>query len=135
MIVNTAVQTLDAGDYSIIGREHEIRIERKSPGDLFQTLTHGRDRFERELERLAVFPFSCVIVEGEFRDLVTNPPSKMLPRSFVGSLVALTTRYRSMWYFAGDRRFAELLAFRLLERWHKDRTAEAKPKRQRRATA
>lgn len=133
--VRAVVAGLDAGDYSIIGRESEIRIERKSAGDLFGTLTTGRDRFERELERLARFPFSAIVVEAEFSCLVLSPPSRMQPRSFVGSVVALSQRFPSRWYFAGSRAFAEGLAFRLLERWYRDRVEGAASKQKRKAVA
>jgi DNA excision repair protein ERCC-4 len=118
--VPTVVRGLKSGDYSLDGFEDRLAIERKSPSDLFSTLTFGRDRFERELDRLAELEFSCVVVEGNFDDLVKNPPSGMLPRAFAGSLVALSMRYPSRWYFAGGRSFAEALTLRIFQRWHRD---------------
>ena len=131
--VETVRMTLAEGDYTIQGRESEIRVERKSAADLFATLTHGRKRFERELVRLSSFAFSAVVVEAEFVDLVQRPPTGMRPRSFVGSYVALSQRYPTRWFFAGNRPFAEVMAFRLMERWRRDRMAP--PQRRPRSTA
>lgn len=44
---------LDEGDYSIEGLTDKVFIERKSAQDLYGTLFQGRERFERELERVA----------------------------------------------------------------------------------
>jgi DNA excision repair protein ERCC-4 len=43
--------TPSTGDYSIACHETAAAIERKSLTDLIGCLTHGRDRFERELAR------------------------------------------------------------------------------------
>ena len=47
------VKTLPTGDYSLVGLEDCIAIERKSAADLAGSLGAGRTRFRRELERLA----------------------------------------------------------------------------------
>jgi len=52
MEIQTARVTLQQGDYSIVGHESHVAIERKSKADLFGTLSAGRERFQRELERL-----------------------------------------------------------------------------------
>lgn len=46
------IKKLDEGDYSIAGLESQVFIERKSAPDLYGTLFQGRERFERELERV-----------------------------------------------------------------------------------
>jgi DNA excision repair protein ERCC-4 len=124
--VETKLASFDSGDYSIDGFTEQLRIERKSPEDLLGTLTRGRDRFEAELDRLATYPFSAVVVEAEFSDLACSRRNGMTPRSFVGSVVALSTRFPSRWYFAGGRRHAEVLTYRIFERWWKDRITERK---------
>ena len=47
----TELKTLKTGDYSLVGGEHLISIERKSADDLVGSLTAGRERFEKELHR------------------------------------------------------------------------------------
>lgn len=48
-IVNKGLKT---GDYSVVGMEELVTIERKSIHDLFGTLGKGRRRFENELKRM-----------------------------------------------------------------------------------
>jgi DNA excision repair protein ERCC-4 len=48
----TAPATLAAGDYSIVGLEEHVAIERKSLDDLAGCCGRDRDRFKRELHRL-----------------------------------------------------------------------------------
>jgi len=50
--VQTVIGKLDEGDYAIEGLEGKFGIERKSLPDMWQSLTHDRDRFERELRRV-----------------------------------------------------------------------------------
>ena len=45
--------TLKTGDYSLDGLEHLVLIERKALGDLIGCVGYARDRFERELARMA----------------------------------------------------------------------------------
>jgi len=57
---------LDTGDYSILGYEDKIAIERKSAMDLFGTLGKGHKRFQRELERAVEMDYFCILVECPF---------------------------------------------------------------------
>lgn len=50
--LETIVHKLDEGDYSIKGLESKVFIERKSCSDLYGTIFQGRERFERELDRV-----------------------------------------------------------------------------------
>ena len=54
---------LKTGDYSIQGYEDQITFERKSVQDLVGTLCQGRDRFERELERMRPFEEKYILIE------------------------------------------------------------------------
>jgi len=48
---------LEVGDYSAVGLEADLFVERKSLPDLVGSVTHGRDRFVRELDFAAALPF------------------------------------------------------------------------------
>ena len=56
--------TLKYGDYSIRGLEPYISVERKSLEDLWSSVTVEADRFKRELESLAGFERSYILIEG-----------------------------------------------------------------------
>lgn len=82
---------LDAADYTTQTLFDLARIERKSPLDLIGTLTHGRERFEREADRLRDFPFRCVVVEGSAVDV--SRLGRIHPNAFLGSLASLHARW------------------------------------------
>lgn len=66
-IAGNVVECLDAGDYSIKGLEHLVRIERKMGfRELFGNMspTEHRDRFEREMEKLRTIPFKYLLIES-----------------------------------------------------------------------
>jgi DNA excision repair protein ERCC-4 len=126
LVVTTKRTTLRSGDYSVEGLPGVV-IERKSLADLYGTLGSGRDRFERELQRLqdeATFPM--VVVETSLEDCVTSPPehSQMSTKSIFRSMITFRFRYPKIhWTFAGPRRLAEAWTLRVLERAWKEAQA------------
>ena len=98
------VVTLQTGDYSVIGLEDRVAIERKTKSDAFNSLGRERARFEREVSRLGELEFGAIVVEASLPDLL-HPPrySQMNPRAVVASLLAWSVRYGVPVYFAGDR--------------------------------
>lgn len=120
LLVKTTSMTLESGDYSILGHSDKISIERKSLEDLYSTLTHGRERFERELTRLQEMQFSAVIVEASLETIISRPPpnTRVVPKSIYSSIIAYQQRYqRTHWVLCDSRRLAEKTAFRILERY------------------
>lgn len=62
-------KTLDTGDYSVLGLEQFVRIERKSLPDLIGCIGKERDRFTREMVRLRGFQHKAVVVECYWSDI------------------------------------------------------------------
>lgn len=60
---------LDVGDYSIVGLESVIAIERKSLPDFVMCCGSERERFQRELDRLRGWPVHAVIIEASWGEL------------------------------------------------------------------
>ncbi len=115
-------KTLPTGDYSIVGLEDQVAIERKSKTDAYGSLGQGRARFRRELERLAEFDYAAIVVEDSVPGFLRRPShSKMNPRSAIGSLLAWSVRYRVPVFFAGDRAHGQALTHKLLQMYHKYR--------------
>lgn len=124
LIVRTATETLESGDYSISGYEHRIAVERKSLEDAYSTFSHGRARFERELARLQLLDFAAVVIEAGWGRILGSPPahSRLLPKSVFRSIIAWQQRFPGVhWLTCPDRRFAEIATFRILERFWRDR--------------
>lgn len=115
---HSEVKTLPTGDYSIVGLEEQVAVERKHKADAYASLGQGRARFERELERLAAFDYAAIVVETTLPDFLTAPPfSQMNPKAAMNSLVAWSVKYRVCVFFAGDRAHGNALTYRLLEKY------------------
>lgn len=57
---------LAAGDYSILGAEHRVAFERKGVHDFISCVRRERCRFETQLERLAAYQYSAVVIEASY---------------------------------------------------------------------
>lgn len=90
-IISTQIKALKEGDYTIEGLENKVIIERK--GGLSEFAKNViEDRFERELERLKVYPFSFLLLEFSMEDLIDYPKSLKLP-SYMKNKISLTGRF------------------------------------------
>lgn len=104
--------TLSAGDYSIIGMEQVVAVERKALGDWYGCLTTGRERFENSLHRLAAIRYPCVVIEASMRDLLMpytyavsggTCQSRLPPLVAQNSLLSWSARFRIPMLLCGDR--------------------------------
>lgn len=117
--------TLDTGDYSFKTDTEDfyetgICIERKSKQDLYQSLTHNRERFEREWARMNCFDYAALVIEdASFLSLLTPPDGNQTnPRSIIQSLVSWQIRYPAVHVFTVDnRKLAECLVFSCFEKF------------------
>jgi ERCC4-type nuclease len=114
------VKALAAGDYSVVGLEDRVAVERKSHGDAYRCLGYERGRFEREVEKLANYEFAAIVVEASLPDFLRPPVfSRVHPRSAIGSLLAWCVRFRLPVLFCGDRAHAEATTWHLLHKFAK----------------
>ena len=87
--------TLATGDYSVKGFEREFCVERKTVEDLVQSLTHERDRFSRELQRMRAFDFRRLLIVGTLSDIEAHRyRSQANPKSVIASVTAFEIRYQ-----------------------------------------
>ncbi len=104
----------ETGDYRILGLEHVVCVERKSLGDLLSTLGGGRDRFEREMQRILSYESRAVIVEASWADLERGEwRSQINPQAVIGSVLGFMAR-GVPFIMAGDRDRAQIYAKRFL---------------------
>ena len=124
---HSEVKTLASGDYSLVGFEDRVAIERKTKQDAYASLGQGRARFERELQRLTRFDYAAVVIETSLPEFLRVPAfSKMSPKAAASSLVAWSVKYHVCVFFAGDRRHGNALTRQLLETfWRYDHTGDA----------
>lgn len=107
---------LETGDYTAKGFRKRITIERKSISDFLGSITAGRERFEREFERMSKMEYAAVVVEGDLSEVLqyANESTKILPKSIVGTIDCWRIRYRVEFIFCESRRHAERQTFGLL---------------------
>lgn len=118
------VKTLPSGDYSVVGLEDQVAVERKTKADAYCSLGCERARFRREVERLALYDYAAIVIEDTAPGFLRRPAhSKMNPRSAISTLLAWSVRYGVHVFFAGDRDHAQALTRKLLEmywRYHRE---------------
>ncbi|MEL6898593.1 MAG: hypothetical protein AAFP90_21050 [Planctomycetota bacterium] len=113
------------GDYSVLGLEGEVHIERKSMDDVIGTVLgwgSRREQFQQTLSRLAEMPSSAVIVECTFGAAIEAMHSRGKKsaaenkRIFHRQVMAWQDDYRVPWLFCDNRRLAEISTFQWLRR-------------------
>ena len=114
---DSVTATLETGDYTTEGVN--AAIERKTPSDFLNSITHDRDRFEAECERAEAFDKEMIILveaprsyfeEGEYHRDVH-------PNSVIGTVDAWSDRYNVRFVFAKNRQTARQFAKETLQRW------------------
>jgi hypothetical protein len=67
---------LDTGDYTILGLEDKLVIERKaSVSELAANISRDRERFDSELDRMTSFPYRFLILEFTLDEMHKYPNS------------------------------------------------------------
>lgn len=117
----TMRKTLGAGDYSIVGLEDKLSVERKSYSDAWSSMSAGRARFERCVKRLAELDRAAIVIECSVKELAVQPSriERVSPASVVGGLISWSCQYRLPVFFADDRAHAERITVRYLAAYWK----------------
>jgi ERCC4-type nuclease len=130
----TRTKKLETGDYALAGLEDVIAVEKKTLPDLYHTLGQARGRFERELTRLSAMEVAAVVVEAEWSTILNHPPetSQLPPKVVFRSVLAWQQQFPTIhWWFVDGRRPAEVVTFRILERFARRRQETRRPKQKR----
>ena len=126
---DSIVGTLQTGDYSILGYTDICAIERKSLADLFGSVTQGRERFEREVERLSQLRFAAVVIEASMGDILRGcPNSSANPEAVLATVLSWQAEYRIPFVFAGNREGGKAFVERQLNQYARLLQREAKEK-------
>ena len=112
----TQVATLKTGDYSLIGFEDRVAVERKSKSDAYGCVGTGRKRFTDCLERLATLDRAAIVIERSIEDFDQNPPARTRidSRMAVGSYISWACKYRIPVFWCSNRAYAERVTVRFL---------------------
>ena len=110
---------LPTGDYSLLGLENDVIVERKTLPDLIACLGRERERFENELLRMRGFASAVVIVEALFDEVAQgNYRSKLNPKCAVQTVISFCANYRIPFFFCKNGKAAERCAFDFLRHYH-----------------
>ena len=127
----------ETADYTILGGEDEIAIERKTLIDMLGTLSlakddawnRKRDRFENEIRRMQGIRQTFIVVEAPLERVlqtglaIKGQISKIL---LLRAIIRLKRKYpRTRWYFAANREHAEMIGFMLLWKAYQQINKEA----------
>jgi ERCC4-type nuclease len=130
-VTGIVTKTLPVGDYSLLGYEHNIAVERKSATDLFGTLGKGHKRFEQELRKSLQYDCFIILVECPFRkiqqkDFPEAHHSKMRGDVIIDILFTIKFKYGIDVIFATDRNEASAIIRNLFKAYLKHRQASVK---------
>jgi len=115
------VGAISVGDYSLVGLENNIAIERKELNDLIGCLTTDRERFEKELHKGRALDYFGLVVEASLSDLANGHyRSRMGPRSAIQSLLAFSIRYRLPIWFCESREYGQRVTESLLLKYARE---------------
>jgi len=110
IVIGSEINSLDAADYSIVGYEHLVRIERKNGfQELFGNMMpkENKERFEREMEKLIDIPHKYILIETNLNkdslgmsvpQIYKGPPSNVVLKW----LTSLQIQYGIHFMFVGD---------------------------------
>lgn len=101
-------RTLTTGDYSLDGYEDVVSIERKSLGDLVQTVIVNWIRFRKELYRLAGMDHAIIAAECSLSDIAARRyEMEVEPARVMARLHEIVIDHGIPVMFWGDAVFAE----------------------------
>lgn len=120
--------TLQTGDYSVLGLQHLIAVERKSLPDLVMCVGVERERFEKNIQRLLAYPTRALVVEASWSAIELGQyRSQVTPNAIIGSLMSwvamgvpvlfcptrenAATMVSKLLYVAARKRYRELQSF------------------------
>jgi DNA excision repair protein ERCC-4 len=84
--LRTTAGTLAAGDYSVLGLEHVVAIERKSLPDFLCCVGTERERFDACVQRLLGYPVRAIVVESTWAEVEAGGwRSRVTPQAAIGS--------------------------------------------------
>lgn len=126
--IDVVRRKLDAGDYGIemaSGVLAPVAIERKSWNDLWGSMSGGRSRFERCVQRLAKLDRAAIVIECSLTKACERPQQiqRVTVASVIGGLISYSAQHAIPIYFCDHRIYAERVTVRFLLSWLKHRSS------------
>jgi len=121
--IPTVRRKLDVGDYSIEGFEDSVAIERKELNDYVGTVIYQRERFKKELSKLAGYEMKAIVVEASMSDILDGRyKSRVSPKAVIGATVGIFLSYNIPIFFCSNRQIALHFTETLLRKFYAKRS-------------
>lgn len=120
-------ESLNVGDYTLVGFEDRFAVERKTLDDLATSLGTDRERFEDEVRRGQSLDEFVVVIEAPARDVYRysnssycpNYYSNITPNSVIGTVEKWPDKYDTLRFlWANNRKGGMEETLRLLDKWY-----------------
>jgi ERCC4-type nuclease len=111
--IPTVTKKLDSGDYSILGMEYSVCIERKSQSDFYGSIVgDGRERLYLMFERTKFTGFKAFVIECEEAELMTPELSYsgVKAQSIYATISSWEVKHGYHFYFGNRRACAVKIA-------------------------
>lgn len=99
-------------DYSVSGQVGYIGVERKSFSDYVRCIGKGKKRFYRQLDKLKLNRFFCLIVEG---DLYSEIRYSRMNKAAIANETARVVSYGVPVLFASNRYYAVKMCLHFMQ--------------------
>jgi ERCC4-type nuclease len=133
VIDNIVHRKLDTGDYSVVGFEDVLCIERKkSVAEIATNITE--DRFKRAMERMAQFKYKFLLLEFSYYQIDQYPEGSNIPKwkqsktvvtgAFImRRLVEIQVQHDIHVIACGNAQYAEYMAEKIMKRVYESRNS------------
>jgi DNA excision repair protein ERCC-4 len=126
LLVPTIVKTLPVADYSIVGLETKVAVERKSLDDLLMCVGRERERFDRCIRNMRGYEVRVLVVETGWASIELGQWRSQLKPTQVKAALYAWMKHVSV-VLAGDRFQAANIVSGILftaarERWRELRS-------------
>jgi len=109
---------LDDGDYSLLGYEDKITIERKMDGDYRSYVGKEAKKTQAKLKRMMDYEYAALVVEQNWEDLHRyNEYSRLHPESSRGFLASVDVKYGITVFCNRNREWCERFVLDRMVKW------------------
>lgn len=111
--------TLKTGDYSVLGYQDHITVERKSLNDFYRSIGAERSRVLRSIRRMTSYQCRLLVVESSATSVFhpeDDKHTKLHKNSVWGSVTSILCDFGVPVFLADTRKIGEEITYRFLKR-------------------
>lgn len=110
-------KTMKTGDYSLMGFDDILVVERKSLTDLVMCTGRERERFERCLSRMELYPYRYLLLETSASDIHKGRwRSNIHPNQVIGFLNSIQVKRKIQVLYLSNPQVASIFLMNLFDK-------------------